>query len=347
MENSNWRFGMTDKNTAGVDLDKLEAEFNARPDVPSVIVGRDLLAKLFALARRAEPSVAAGDKLRGVSLDEALYALDLVINKMNVPGLSGQMAYAKEVLVRATLASPAVSQMDGAFDSLRTAATLDTSVDKTTASTIEERRVTDMLQSDWAVNPKYYRAQARSIDAELLLKCPKCGADRSKEPCGNPQDCGMIGTAHHCAQAPSRDAAPGDVIAIAARIFDFKPHKQSEETKVKYLQFAAALAQQGASHAANAGEDTERDAARWRAFVSSSRIRPLGSVGLNDPMPGHYAHMGLEIWTAGDWGDESTELGKRLAKQTKLGAEWLTKYADIAIEAQRAAIASSAAQEAK
>jgi hypothetical protein len=89
------------------------------------------------------------------------------------------------------------------------------------------------------------------------------------------------------------------------------------------------------SPAANA-----KDAARWRAFVGSSRIRPLGSAGLSDPMPGNYAHMGLEVWTAGDWGDASTELGARLAAQTKLGAEWLTKYADIAIDAQSAAMAA-------
>ena len=33
-----------------------------------------------------------------VTLAEALYALDLVINKMNVPGLSGQRGYAADVL---------------------------------------------------------------------------------------------------------------------------------------------------------------------------------------------------------------------------------------------------------
>jgi hypothetical protein len=30
----------------------------------------------------------------------------------------------------------------------------------------------------------------------LLLKCSKCGADRSKEPCGNPQNCAMRGHAY-------------------------------------------------------------------------------------------------------------------------------------------------------
>jgi hypothetical protein len=76
----------------------------------------EALIDVAAIARRAEPSVAAKDGLSGVSLDEALYALDLVINNMNVPGLSGQMAYAKEVLARAALTSPAVSQMGRAAD---------------------------------------------------------------------------------------------------------------------------------------------------------------------------------------------------------------------------------------
>lgn len=41
-----------------------------------------------------------------------------------------------------------------------------------------------------------------------LLKCAKCGADRSKEPCRNLQACGMIGTAQQgAAQAQAGDTA--------------------------------------------------------------------------------------------------------------------------------------------
>lgn len=45
----------------------------------------------------------AGTEPRGaaVTLDEALYALDLIVNKMHVPGLSGQRAFALTVLDRA------------------------------------------------------------------------------------------------------------------------------------------------------------------------------------------------------------------------------------------------------
>ena len=50
--------------------------------------------------RRAAPST--GRTLESnVTLEEALYALDLVINKMNVPGLTGQRGYAADVLERA------------------------------------------------------------------------------------------------------------------------------------------------------------------------------------------------------------------------------------------------------
>jgi hypothetical protein len=47
----------------------------------------------------------------GVTLEEALYALDLVINKMNVPGLFGQRGYAEDVLRRA-------GQLDGDKNSM-------------------------------------------------------------------------------------------------------------------------------------------------------------------------------------------------------------------------------------
>jgi hypothetical protein len=76
------------------------------------------------------------------------------------------------------------------------------------------------------------------------------------------------------------------------------------------------------------------DATRWRALLGSGRIRPLGSAGLNEPMPNNYAHMGLEIWTTGDWSDCSPALAKRLAYDQEVGIDWLTKYADIARAAQ-------------
>jgi hypothetical protein len=99
------------------------------------------------------------------------------------------------------------------------------------------------------------------------------------------------------------------------------------------------------SHAAaapaQATPDEVRDAARWRAFLGSARIRPLGSAGLNKPEPNHYAHMGLEIWTR--FGRSySPALLEELDRDNERGREWLTKYADIAIKAQKDTAACAA-----
>jgi hypothetical protein len=83
--------------------------------------------------------------------------------------------------------------------------------------------------------------------------------------------------------------------------------------------------------------DVVRDSNRWRAFVGSARIRPQGSAGLNWPLGKNYAHMGLEIWTTYDRG-YSDEMLAKMDAATATGRDWLTKYADVAVAAQRAAI---------
>jgi len=83
--------------------------------------------------------------------------------------------------------------------------------------------------------------------------------------------------------------------------------------------------------------DVVRDSNRWRAFVGSGRIRPQGSAGLNWPLGKNYAHMGLEIWTTYDRG-YSDEMLAKMDAETAAGRDWLTKYADVAVAAQRAAI---------
>lgn len=85
-----------------------------------------------------------------------------------------------------------------------------------------------------------------------------------------------------------------------------------------------------------AADDYRVDAERWRAFIGSARVEPQGSTGLNDPMPNHYAHMGLEIWTTYDR-DYSPALLEQMDSATALGRDWLTKYADIAVAALAAA----------
>jgi hypothetical protein len=99
---------------------------------------------------------------------------------------------------------------------------------------------------------------------------------------------------------------------------------------------AAALAKQ-----VPAQEQDKIDAARWRAFLGSARIRPLGSVGLERPEPNNYAHMGLEIWTV--YGrNYSEDLLRKMDDGNERGRRWLTKYADVARAAQLAQSADTA-----
>lgn len=71
-------------------------------------------------------------------------------------------------------------------------------------------------------------------------------------------------------------------------------------------------------------EQLKVDAARWRALISSARIRALGSAGLyaDTRYKKHqgFAHLGLELWT------EHTDV---LAAERETGVLWLTAYADI------------------
>jgi len=77
-------------------------------------------------------------------------------------------------------------------------------------------------------------------------------------------------------------------------------------------------------------EGMRQDALRWRAFIGSARLRMFGSAGLVEPQPEYYAHMGMEIWTKyGRPGEYD------FTEENKVGIEWITKYADIAIEAQK------------
>jgi len=71
-----------------------------------------------------------------------------------------------------------------------------------------------------------------------------------------------------------------------------------------------------------------RDATRWRAVLSSARVRPLGNSGLcQDTLaPKGYAHLGLELTTTCSYPHEVLEC------ENKIGKEWLIKYADIMLE---------------
>lgn len=64
----------------------------------------DTLTEGLVAAQRVPDALpqSATSTISSVTLGEALYALDLVLNKMDIPGLSGQRAYASGVLKQAT-----------------------------------------------------------------------------------------------------------------------------------------------------------------------------------------------------------------------------------------------------
>jgi hypothetical protein len=69
-----------------------------------------------------------------------------------------------------------------------------------------------------------------------------------------------------------------------------------------------------------AASPNTKDAQRWRALIGCQRIRVLGSAGIETPKEDNYAHLGLELWTLHPTNDDH-----------KLGADWLTRFADIAV----------------
>jgi Lar family restriction alleviation protein len=93
--------------------------------------------------------------------------------------------------------------------------------------------------------------------------------------------------------------------------------------------FARAMLRRYAAPQASEAVRDALDAERWRAFIGSARIRPLGSAGLEQPDPNHYAHLGLEIWTV--YGrDYSPELLKKMDVENERGRRWLVMFADVA-----------------
>jgi hypothetical protein len=179
---------------------------------------------------------------------------------MNVPGLSGQMAYAKEVLARAALTSPAVSQMDRAA-----VAHVDEDDNGLFVEIIYDENGSPIKRGD-----KLYLASTAATKASASgAPCTDCG---SQHPLHD-LDCPVA----RRAQAPSRDAAPVGpalrelTVAVVKRLgwaingtFVVTKSGDKMHTADAIAFVHAALAQQGASHAVNAGEDTERDAIRFR-----------------------------------------------------------------------------------
>ena len=78
-----------------------------------------------------------------------------------------------------------------------------------------------------------------------------------------------------------------------------------------------------------------QDAAnRWNALLNSARIRMLGSAGLMRPEANNYAHFGMEIWTK--YGTSlSPKSHEEMVRGNVMAREWLVKYTDVAMAAQK------------
>lgn len=99
--------------------------------------------------------------------------------------------------------------------------------------------------------------------------------------------------------------------AGCASAFVFNPQVVPLDVAVEAIEKIAAL-----TEAKQQGPGEAVDAARWRALVGCARIRVLGSAGLTKDQPNNYAHLGLELWTHHEAGNEGPAV------------EWLTKFAD-------------------
>jgi hypothetical protein len=80
------------------------------------------------------------------------------------------------------------------------------------------------------------------------------------------------------------------------------------------------------AHWKKLAEANASDAARWRALLSSGRLRALGCAGFNNNTIGH-AHLGLELWTT------YPEPHPSLAESNARCVAWLTTYTDIMLKA--------------
>lgn len=206
------------------------------------------------------------------------------------------------------------------------------------------------------------------------IECPECGGEGTVELTADycnydGKAMGVqfygIGPEHRAAEAFFRAANPATVIALialaragqqAGQTGDVQTWRERLEADPIGVQPAMHYAEQeivdlraklastesaynGAveqcREAAYRIASAQKDAERWRGFIGSARIKPQGSAGLGEPQPGYYAHMGLEIWTTYDR-DYSPKLLEQMDASTALGREWLTKYADIAVQAARA-----------
>jgi hypothetical protein len=243
----------------------------------------EALIDVAALARRAEPSMAAElDDLvdgRAITQDWMAYCtIQRQAGKEPTDAQGDAFEFAWNA-VRSALASSAVSQMDRAAVAWRYrrhgARFWQVTTNPEVAATmrghanIEVRDLAD-------VTPAATTASAS--------ECETCNGSGYYEHKGNDTACRVCGGTGR-AQAPSREAAPDLLSEIATALDLLADTKMTTSTYVNVTNVLhhcrdaiTGKGCYGASHAANAGEDTEQDAERWRmlpAFYEEYQINGL------------------------------------------------------------------------
>lgn len=136
----------------------------------------------------------------------------------------------------------------------------------------------------------------------------------------------------------STAAALDKINQTQARIIQLLQAAQDDQSRTDAIVEVLALlgvkpSQPSASVTAGAGsgQSDALAARRWNALLASAYLRPLGNAGINSPMAGNYAHLGLELWTRYNVTDDD------VGDENACAREWLTKYVDIAHAAQQVA----------
>jgi hypothetical protein len=317
-DNFNMTTASTRRNT-GVDLDKLE-EIATDLERNFQYRAADGIKALIDLARRAEPSVAAGAERALNGLPEILREASSILGGERalrepiVDELDGFAGIVEEF--RAALASPAVSQMDGAAVAWL-ATDLDGRGDVAFTKDEARRRAGENCTEFVALVPAATMASATVPHHALCPQkgynplCAGCDAESTTASAAHAEFVRSLGLGR--AQAPSLEAAPDLLSEIATALDLLADTKMTTSTYVNVTNVLhhcrdaiTGKGCYGASHAANADGDTEQDAARYR-FLRSEKIA-------------HYRGFRCVV-TAAEY--------------------------DAEVDAARAAIASSAAQEKK
>ncbi len=130
-------------------------------------------------------------------------------------------------------------------------------------------------------------------------------------------------------QAIERSPEELAIIGFEEHVRDFLNYPEMDTREAS---FAQEVWEQACEWQRKQMGDVKLSADRWNALINCARIRPFGSAGLSgtllDPNGvewGNRAHLGVELWTK----------HSPCPNGHGVGVEWLTKFADKAILANK------------